>query len=121
MNPELIRDLLNLLATASKNTFLDIIMSYPVVNVKGYGRDEVYRHCLLLADSGLIELQDASTKDGDDLFVRRVTIKGHEFLANTKDKSVWDTAVELAKQIGGVSLPIFVDVLKAVIKNRLGI
>ncbi len=98
MNLELIRDILiDVEATApGKVTFG---FNYPE---RAERTDkEILCHVELLIDEGYL---DGSVIPGDegpvDCAVRKITWKGHEFLANAKNDTVWKRVISEAKEKG---------------------
>ena len=61
------------------------------------------------------------SKDMDRVHVMRLTWKGHEFLANASETTVWNKAMQAA---GNLSFEVFSKILRdcavAVAKSRLG-
>ena len=84
------------------------------LNIPGRSPEAVAYHVMIIAEAGLIEAQDLSTKSGFDYKPKRLTWQGHEFLDAARSNTLWERAkAETLKQTGGLSL----DLLKAVLLN----
>jgi hypothetical protein len=62
------------------------------LELEGYSPDQVSYHVRILADQGLIEAVDLSTKDKDwpDWRPKRLTAQGHSFLDEIRSDTVWN-------------------------------
>ena len=49
--------------------------------------------------------------------IKCITYKGHEFISNTKNPSIWKKTINIAKQIGVFSMPILSQIAANVISN----
>ena len=49
----------------------------------------------------------------------RITNKGHDFLANIRDKTVWEKTKETAEQIGSDALPILGKIALGLVEHKL--
>ena len=96
------------------------------VNVDGYDQDTVFEHLELLDEAGFIEANfvNSSTAPGRiyNVFVKRMTWKGHEFLDNARNDTVWSEAKSVVREKGGsFSLDLFSAVLAQVALKVLGL
>lgn len=96
------------------------------VEVEGYDQSTVFEHLDLLAEAGFIDANiiTSSTAAGRiyNVFVTHMTWKGHEFLDNARNESVWSEAKSVVAEKGGsFSLDVFSAVLTHVAVKLLGI
>lgn len=103
---ELIRKILFFL---EERPFLKATSDFPI---KGYERDFIRYHVLLLAQAGLIDFEPEITKTGRIIRAHAIGLNwaGHEFLDSVRSDKVWKKLLKYAKDKGG-SLPF--DLLKA--------
>lgn len=79
-------------------------------------------HIALLSEAGLLSVIDASTHDGEDYIVRRMTWAGHEFLDALRDDTIWKKAKEHVLKPGASwTFDILKEWAKHEIKERLGL
>jgi predicted transcriptional regulator len=86
--------------------------SWVTISIDGYTDDQVNYHIGLLSEAGFIEAK----KYSDGLcMVRNLTWKGHEFLENAKNDTIWIKTKEFIKEKGGsVSLGVMTEILKKI-------
>ena len=70
-----------------------------------------YAHAVLLTDAGFFQQQSSC--------IFRLTNQGYDYLASIKDDGIWQKTKEAAKSIGGVSLPVLMDIAIAYGKKEL--
>lgn len=75
-----------------------------LLRVEGYEQDEIAYHCLLLHDAGLIEIAGdpfppPRGKTHKRLEIERLTMDGHDFREQIKDKDKWSTAKSIMSSI----------------------
>ena len=58
-------------------------------------------HAFLLRDSGMVELYDVSTFDGQAVIITRLTLKGHNYLKYIQNQTVFNKIKALVKNQGG--------------------
>jgi hypothetical protein len=83
----------------------------------GHSAEEVGYYVLLLLDAGFLE----GNSETSTPMIERLTWEGCEFLDNTRDPEIWEKAKERAKRLGGIGVTIFLEVVKAEIKKKLGL
>jgi hypothetical protein len=75
------------------------------INLPDRDEDEVLEHLDLLNERGLIianVVRSGSSRKGVyAVFVKRLTAKGHEFLANARNEEVWNQTKRIVKEKGG--------------------
>jgi Hypothetical protein (DUF2513) len=84
----------------------------------------VAEHVRLLQEADFIEADFASQLGSSEFFyaVTRLTWKGHEFLANAKNDTLWKKVIAQAQEKGtSVSLSVLDSMLSAAAKKYLGI
>jgi hypothetical protein len=74
-------------------------------------------------DAGLIEGTVQRAMNGPDVcFVHRITWRGHEFLSDARDDSVWREATErLGGRIADAGFQVVSQVLSALLISKLGL
>lgn len=119
-NPDLVRELMFFLEESTDMVDSDL-------TIKGYGRDEIAYHLMLICDSGLAVgnfiygLQN-STVVPDSVSVQRLTPNGHDFIDNLRDETVWKTVKNRAAKAGGsISIALLSQLGSAVLKQKLGL
>jgi hypothetical protein len=90
----------------------------PVV-VEGYTEQQIDHHGWLLADGGYISAIDLSTASGSCYRPRCLTSRGHDLLADIRERDVWETTVALAKRGGVASIPALAEIAKALVQKKL--
>lgn len=81
-------------------------------------KEVVAVHCKLLADQGLIEIEDISDFDSADVLVQRMTFKGHEFVAAIQRPGVWQLLRDkFAPALPKVGLPVLTELIKHAINS----
>src|SRR5437016_614225 len=94
------------------------------LKIEGYTDDEIGHHAYLMAEAGLI---DGARVDGMHSPSRQVhptviTWAGHEFLAASRDESIWKKAMGIVKEKGGaVTVGVLTQLLTNLVKNNLGL
>src|SRR5690606_35574221 len=87
MNPDLLRAIL---LYAEKHE--DDNDSYLVAKIDDYTPKEIGRHTKLLAEDDFLDLnhvKHTSDHSMHDVFIRRLTKKGHDFIAAYREPKVW--------------------------------
>lgn len=97
-----------------------IYIKEPIID--GYTLNEIIYHVKLLIDGEYIIAEMVGINE-NKVRVRRLTLKGHEYLENIKNKYIWDEIrkdLEL-KGFKNVSIEILKEYTNKVIKNKLGL
>lgn len=92
-------------------------------SLEGFSDEEVGYHCYLLNDAGLIVAADTTSR-GDKTPTAmpiKLTWKGHEFIDNAKNESIWAQTKEVTNKIGDVSFSVWTSVLSKIVMKNLGI
>jgi len=97
--------------------------------IEGYSREEVAYHLGLIVRSNLGEgPKPLYPSDGSDptiplaVIVMRLTPRGHEFIGNLRDDTVWKKVKERTLKAGGsVSLELLGQIGGSVIKKMVGL
>lgn len=83
-----------------------------------FSPDEMSYHINLLISAGLIE----GIVYSNYTFNGNLTSKGHDFIDDAKNKTIWEQGKEFIKEKGGsVSLQVLSEVLKALTLKHLGL
>ncbi len=86
------------------------------LQVEGYSIDEISFNTYLMEEAGLIEASFAKFGNGEYelTYLNRLTWKGHEFLDNARNETVWKKTLALVKEKGGsISFNIFQNLLQS--------
>lgn len=84
--------------------------------------ESVIYHKGLIFEAELAHGVNASTMEGRDFCLTRLTNKGHDFIESARSKKIWDQAKGKLSEIGGVaSLSVINELLKQLVKDHLGI
>lgn len=91
-----------------------------------FDRSQVLYTCDKLHEAGYIELDWYTADDArHNIEVGSLTFRGHEFLENIREKSVWSKVKSVADDVGAKSLgmvsKIATSVLTQIIQHHLGI
>lgn len=118
LNPNCIRDIL---ITVEENSDFYHMTEYkieePFKTLSDYSHEEIIYHIMQCQKSGLID--DVHYYDGGNhTDIRDLSPRGHEFLANIRNDSVWKKVISKG---AGASLPVIIELAKeAAIKYFLG-
>jgi hypothetical protein len=91
---------------------------------EGYSREQVGYHLYLMIQAGLVDGEDASTREFESPqgFASSLAWQGHEFADAARSDTIWNKAKEQVKEkVGGVTLALLIEVLKHQAKQALGI
>lgn len=98
------------------------------LEIEGYSMNQVAYHCSILSEGGYI--LDYDGEYGSDELncfgISRLTWKGHDFLDNIRDDTIWNKTKNIIKKEG---LPLVFDVVKSIstgiitgmIKSAIGV
>lgn len=84
-----------------------------------YSTDEICYACYLLGDAGYLDIQKDRYIRNPTVVVRGMTYKGHCFLDQIRDATVWGKVKAQAKKLGSIALPALADIAKDVIAAKL--
>ena len=86
--------------------------SYISVNIDGYTEGEIYEHCMLAYQGGLIsEPLQTGTFDGNSCIVGNLTNEGFDLLENIRQDTFWNKTKKVATEKG---LPLIVSTIKTI-------
>lgn len=83
------------------------------ISLNGYTNSEIYEHCKLLYEAGLIqEFNDISTTMGErQCMVGNLSNKGYDLLDSIRQDTIWNKTKSTIKEKG---LPLVLDTIKTV-------
>jgi Hypothetical protein (DUF2513) len=85
--------------------------SWTTLSLEGYSDEQVNYHLDLLDQVGFLEVKKLINERH---MVRNLTMRGHDFLDNAKNESVWNKTKAVIKDHGGsASMQVILEVLKA--------
>ena len=85
----------------------------------GHGVEVVSHHVWLLYNGGYLEAIDLSTMDGMDWRPKCLTWAGEEFLADIRERDIWERTLEIARKGGTASLAALADIAKTLATKKL--
>lgn len=86
--------------------------------IRDHSNEEVAYHLGLLIESCYV---DGAVSPVLPMVVRKLTMRGHDFLGSISDPGIWKKTKERLKDLPGVALPIVAEVASAELKKRLGL
>lgn len=113
LNHDLIRELLIYIEDSSDTIYNP--------EIDGYTLNEIIYHLVLLKEGGYILGELAGIKE-NKFRCHRLTLQGHLYLENIRDKYIWDSIkkdLEL-KGIRNASMDIFRDLANKFIREKIG-
>lgn len=93
-----------------------------VLEIEGHSLEEITYHCALLIEAGFLE--GSIVLDRGALVepaIDRLTWNGHEFLDAARDPARWKRAQAKLAKIGGATVPIWLELLKYLASEELGL
>lgn len=82
------------------------------IEIDGYSSGEIYEHCQLAYESGLIKKPlDVSTCSGAECMVNSLTNAGYDFLDKIRNDTIWSKVKETAKNKG---IPLLIETIKTI-------
>ncbi|MGG4481233.1 DUF2513 domain-containing protein [Paenibacillus illinoisensis] len=88
-----------------------------VVNIEGYDTEEerefVQYQVKLLKDAGFIVAKEMNQPY--ELYVRSMTVQGHEFLDSARDKNIVKAAKDIAKSKGSELFSLPIEIIKGLL------
>ena len=92
------------------------------VEAEGFSHQEVSFHIMLLQEAGLLKGVDFTAVNGEHNWcVERLTWEGYEFLDAARDNKRWAKAKDVMTKVGGLSLPVLVQLLTSYLKAELNL
>jgi RIO-like serine/threonine protein kinase len=104
----------------SKNDFVDMHLNEfaSLPELSKYNGDDIAYSMHQLSDAGFIvfgRLHVAIRQSG--YYVRSLTYKGHEFLADIHDEKIWDHVKGISKKVGATSVTAITQIATGVISE----
>lgn len=82
------------------------------IGIDGYTQGEIYEHCLLAYEAGLIQKPiDVSTSNQKQCLVNNLTNSGFDYLDAIREDTIWNRTKQTIKEKG---LPLIIDTIKTV-------
>jgi len=92
------------------------------ITIEGHSENQVQYHLQILVEGNFVEAMDASSLASICYMPTGLTWKGHEFLDDIRDETVWKKTKEsVSSKVSSVSLAIVQEVAKASVKSLLGL
>lgn len=89
--------------------------SFYKIEIEGYSPKQIAYHVDILAEANLIKAAPA----GRDMLPLRLTWEGHEFLEASRNDTIWNKALEMTKQVGGVAFEVLKPLLISLLKDAV--
>lgn len=123
-NMDLVRELLLKIADAEEPPRLSELVPGRKEKTKEY-KLAAYHIQMLIEEARFVRGLDAGSSSGDEWLTLELTWRGHDYLENIRDPTVWEKAKEGAGKLGGASWDVLIELAKAYVKSeakkRLGI
>lgn len=121
LNPDCIRDVL--IATEEKTGY-HVNFDYPseasdAPSLSKYEDSEIRYHILQCAKNHLIELGKGESDLSDNMPIKDLTPKGHQFLADIRSDTIWRKTKEVAGKIGSYSLDVLSQIASSVLAELI--
>jgi len=81
------------------------------IQVAEYSAEQIHYHIKILAEAGLIDAADASSRNGIQWIPLSLTWHGHEFLDAARDNGRWARAKSLMERVRGMTFEVLTTVL----------
>lgn len=120
LDPDLIKKIL----TAMEETETDHPRAYTgaINKIEGYSDEILIYHIRQLIEAGFIdgEVINSIGEMGTDVFIRRLTWKGHEFAENSRNDTLWNKAKDMiGSKAKGISIDILFEVLRKLVSGAV--
>ena len=102
----------------------DSDFKYDTLQSKGYTETQLDYHLELLIEEKLIdgEVHPLMGTRSPIITIEKLSWKGHEFLDNARNESVWkDTMKQVKEKGGGISIALLTQLLISVTKQHFGL
>ena len=125
LNPDCVRDiLLTIEEVTDFNNFWEYSSDSSFKRLEPYSHSEIIYHISQCEKASLIDGVE-SFDDGESINVGDLTPSGHEFLANIRSESMWNTVKDVGKKVGSSSLSSLLQIasgiVTCIIKSQLGL
>lgn len=118
LNPDCIRDIL--LVIEEKSTFSNFVWFEDLQKSnlsQKYDLETILYHVRQASESGL--LLDVNSFAGGNFYIKDLSPKGHEFLADIRKDTNWAKTKEIASKVGSFSLKSLVSIAANVISSSI--
>ena len=118
LNPDCIRDIL--LVIEEKSTFSNFVWFEDLQKsnlFQKYDLETILYHVRQASESGL--LLDVNSFAGGNFYIKDLSPKGHEFLADIRKDTNWAKTKEIASKVGSFSLKSLVSIAANVISSSI--
>ncbi len=96
--------------------------SYEDIELDGYDPDQIAYHLHIMWEGRLFDGVDHSDRGCRyDVFIKRLTWEGHEFLEAVREADRWNRARTLIAKAGGATVPVWTALLTAMLKQGVGL
>ncbi len=86
---------------------------------EGYSQAEIAYHIDLLFENDFVK--GVATLDAPAAAISRLTWRGHEFIADTRDPGIWEKVKERTKGLPDVAISAIWEIAKAEVRKRLNL
>lgn len=112
LNEDCVRDVLLKVEAAG---LLDRITEETLhAKLPSYTEDEICYTCYQLGDAGYLDIRKKRYILKASVYVTGLTYKGHQFLNQIRDDTIWAKVKKLAKDAGDIALPVLAEFAKDV-------
>ncbi|MYU81542.1 DUF2513 domain-containing protein [Ligilactobacillus salivarius] len=118
LNPDCIRDIL--LVVEEKSSFSNFVWFEDLKNsnlVEKYDFETIFYHIRQSFEAGL--LLDVKRFAGGNFYIKDLSPKGHEFLANIRKDNNWSKTKEIANKVGSFSLKTLITIASNVVTSSI--
>lgn len=93
------------------------------INIKGYTKEQIGYHLLLMIEAGLLEGERVTTMSSKSPcgYATRMTWYGHEFLDSARDPKLWKEAKQIVEKVGSASIQVWTQILTQIVTRNLGL
>ena len=92
--------------------------------IPGYDELTIDHHVHLMSQAGLVEAVEGDTLGDSFLsvaYATQLTWAGHQALASIRNETVWAKTKATVAKAGGATLPFWIEVAAAYVKEQLGL
>lgn len=91
------------------------------IEIDGFTEEHINSHLVCMIEAGLLEGNQIPIygRDTPIVEVKRITFEGHKFIEASKDPTHWEKAKGIAGKTGGITLDIFLEILKKVTMGQV--
>ncbi|MDE1523310.1 DUF2513 domain-containing protein [Ligilactobacillus salivarius] len=118
LNPDCIRDIL--LVVEDKSSFSNAVWFEDLKSsnlVEKYDLETIFYHIRQAFEAGF--LLDVKNFAGGNFYIKDLSPKGHEFLANIRKDNNWSKTKEIANKVGSFSLKTLTTIASNVVTSSI--